>query len=535
MRPVQSRMLDFVVVGGGSAGCVLANRLSEDPGTRVALLEAGPPDRHPLIHIPMGAVAFLPRPNRHNWAFHTVPQPGLGGRRGYQPRGRTLGGSSAINAMCYIRGHRTDYDSWAAQGATGWSYDEVLPYFRKSEHQERGADAYHGVGGPLNVADLRSPNPFVERFINAAGEAGYRANPDFNGAEQEGIGPYQVTQKGGERCSTARAYLAPIRDRANLQVLTDAYVTRIVFEGARAVGVEMRREGKLEVIRAAREVIIAAGALQSPQILMLSGIGPAAHLRQHGIDVRHDAIGVGANLHDHIDYTTGYRSPSSDLLGLSLRGGARLLQGWRRYRAEKRGMLTSNFAEAGGFVKSDPREALPDLQLFFVVAIVDDHARKLHLGHGFSCHVCLLRPKSRGTLRLASSDPYAAPLIDPNFLSESHDLDVMVRGFKIVRSILRAPALTSYRGRELYTENVESDVDIATAIRSRADTVYHPVGTCRMGTDTGAVVDPHLRVRGVSALRVVDCSVMPSIIGGNTNAPAVMIAERAADLIRSGA
>jgi choline dehydrogenase-like flavoprotein len=527
---------EYVIVGGGSSGCVLANRLSEDPSVRVCLLEAGPVDRNALLHIPMGAVAFLPWRNRHNWAFQTTPQPGLNGRRGYQPRGRTLGGSSAINAMCYIRGHRRDYDEWAAQGASGWSFDEVLPYFKKSEHQTRGADAFHGVGGPMYVSDLRSPNPFVDRFVRAANEVGYPTTPDFNGAQQEGVGPYQVTQIEGERCSAARAYLHPIRARANLDVRTDSHVTRVLFEGRRAVGVEVRRDGRIETIHASREVILAAGALQSPQILMLSGVGPGAHLREHGIDVVHDLRGVGENLHDHIDYTTGYRanaSQATELLGVSLRGAVRLVQAWRRYRAERRGDLTSNFAEAGAFLKSDSSEPIPDLQLFFVVAMVDDHARKPHWGHGFSCHVCLLRPKSRGRLSLANNDPYSAPLIDPNFLGDSRDLETLVRGFKIVRRILRAPALAPYRGVELYTGNVESDDAIRAAIRARADTVYHPVGTCRMGSDEHSVLDPQLRVRGVERLRVVDCSVMPSIIGGNTNAPAIMIGEKAADMIRA--
>jgi choline dehydrogenase-like flavoprotein len=527
-------MFDYVIVGAGSSGCVLANRLSADPGVRVCVLEAGPADTSALLRVPVGAAALLPYRNRHNWAFETVPQAGLGGRRGYQPRGRTLGGSSAINAMCYVRGHRADYDRWAAEGATGWSYADVLPYFKKSEHQERGADAYHGTGGPLNVADLRSPNPVGTAFLQAAESVGLARNPDFNGAEQAGVGPYQVTQIGGERCSAARAYLDPIRSRANLAIMTGAHALRVLVAGGRAAGVRVHRDGREEDVLAAREVIVAAGALQSPQLLLLSGIGPGEQLRAHGIATLVDAPGVGTNLHDHVDHITTYRSRSTELVGVSLAGAWRLWRAWRTYARERRGLLTSNFAEAGGFVKSDPAEAIPDLQLHFVVAMVDNHARTLHWGHGFSCHVCLLRPQSRGALTLASADPHAAPRIDPNFLGAPDDVARMVRGFKLVRRILRAAPLAPYRGAELYTADVESDADIEAAIRARADTIYHPVGTCRMGSDAGAVLDPQLRVRGVERLRVADCSVMPSIVGGNTNAPAIMIGERAADLILAG-
>ena len=423
-------MFDYIIVGGGSAGCVLANRLSADARVRVGLFEAGPPDDSLLLRIPVGAVAYVPRKNRRNWAFETVPQAGLNGRRGYQPRGRTLGGSSAINAMCYIRGHRDDYDQWAAQGAHGWSFDQVLPYFKRSEHQERGADAFHGQGGPLNVADLRSPNPLGQVFIAAAEQSGLAKNLDFNGATQEGIGPYQVTQIGGERCSAARAYLDPVRARSNLTIETDAQVTAVIFEGLRAVGIRFRRNGVERELRASREVLLTAGALQSPQLLMLSGIGPGTALQALGITVKVDSPSVGANLQDHIDYTLSYRSPSRLPIGVSARGALDLWRAWREFQASRSGRLTTNFAEAGGFIKSEPTLDRPDLQLFFVVAIVDDHARKLHLGHGFGCHVCLLRPKSRGTLTLASADPLAAPVIDPNFLAEASDLETLVHGFK---------------------------------------------------------------------------------------------------------
>ena len=525
---------DYVIVGGGSAGCVLAHRLSADRGISVALLEAGPVDRSKLLHIPVGAVAYAPRRGRHNWGFETVPQPGLNGRRGYQPRGRVLGGSSSINAMIYIRGHRADYDGWAAMGNRGWSFDDVLPYFKRAENNERGADPHHGTGGPLNVADLRSPNPFGRLFLDGGREAGWPSNPDFNGAEQEGVGPYQVTQIGGERCSAARAYLTPIRDRENLRIITDAHAARVLLEGKRAVGVEYVQGGTPRSIRCAREVILSAGTCQSPQLLMLSGIGSSAALQRIGIKPVHDLPGVGRNLQDHIDYLSCFRADSTELFGISAGGARRLWQAWRRYRSERRDMLTSNFAEFGGFIKSQASEPIPDLQLHFVVAMVEDHARKFHLGHGFSCHVCLLRPHSRGSVSLASGDPMAAPLIDPKFLDDRLDMEVMVRGFKEIRRLLRQPAFAAYRDAELGAAEVETDRDIANIIRDRADTVYHPVGTCKMGVDADAVVDPELRVRGIERLRVVDCSIMPRIIGGNTNAPAVMIGEKAASMILEG-
>ncbi len=524
-------MFDYVIVGAGSAGCVLAHRLSANPAVRVCLIEAGPDDRSRFLEVPVGAVVFVPFKNRRNWGFRTEPQAGLGGRRGYQPRGRTLGGSSAINAMCYVRGHASDYDEWAALGNSGWSWADVLPYFKRAEDQSRGANAFHGAGGPLAVSDLRSPNPLGATFIEAAIAAGIPRNDDFNGSSQEGVGYYQVTQRNGERCSAATAYLKPIRARRNLEVMTGARALRVVFEGKRAVGVEFRRASAVETLRASREIVLAGGALQSPQLLMLSGIGPGARLQALGIPVIRELAGVGSNLQDHPDYVMTYRSSSHELIGMSWDGLRRLWRSWDEYQRERRGLLTSNFAEAGAFVKSTPALARPDLQLFFVVAMVDDHARKLHLGHGFSCHVCLLRPMSTGTVDLANSDPLADPRVNPNFFGETGDLETMVRGFKITRSILRSSPFDRVRGRELYTARVDSDDEIRAALRQRADTVYHPVGTCKMGVDAMAVVDPRLRVHGIEGLRVADCSVMPRIIGGNTNAPAVMIGEKASDLI----
>jgi len=525
---------DYVVVGGGSAGCALAARLSDDPARRVCLLEAGPSDASALVTTPAAVALILPTRIR-NWAFHTVPQEALYQRRGYQPRGRMLGGSSSMNAMIYMRGHPSDYDDWAAAGADGWAWRDVLPYFLRAENNERGASALHGVGGPLNVADLRSPNPFARLFVEAGKEVGLPANEDFNGPLQEGVGLYQVTQKGGERWSAARGYLHPAMGRPNLTVYTEAHALRVLFDGRRATGVEVWRGGRSETLGAAREVVLAAGAFQSPQLLMCSGIGPAEQLRALGVKMVHDAPGVGENLQDHPDYVVNRKVRSTELVGVSLAGGLRLARELLRYARERRGMLTTNFAEAGGFAKSEPGLERPDLQLHFVIGIVDDHNRRLHLGHGLSCHVCALRPKSRGTVRLASSDARDAPLIDPRFLAEPEDLAALVRGFKLVRRILDAPALAAFASTELYTANVKSDADIEQAIRARADTVYHPVGTCRMGSDARAVLDPQLRVRGVECLRVADCSVMPSLIGGNTNAPAIMIGERAAEFMRRAA
>ncbi len=526
-------MFDYLVIGGGSAGCVLAARLSENPAINVALLEAGPADSNVLIHCPAG-LAVLAKFSMAGWAINTVPQPGLNGRQGYQPRGKVLGGSSSINAMIYTRGHPSDYDHWADLGNPGWSYAEVLPYFKRSEHNERGADAFHGIGGPLNAMDLRSPNRFGEWFVQAALQAGHQRNEDFNGQDQEGVGPYQVTHKNGERYSAAKAYLTPNLSRPNLQVFTGAHVTRILLEKKRAVGVEFEHQGSLKQLKCQREVLLCAGALQSPQILMLSGIGPHQHLIDKGVATLHNLPGVGQNLHDHVDVVVVVDAPkATELFGLSLSGAIRAIKGIFEWRNRRSGMLTSNFAEAGGFIRSQPSEAIPDLQLHFVVGKLVNHGRTTTLGHGYSCHVCLLRPLSRGSVTLASKDPHALPLVDPDFLGSRDDMERMIRGFKLVRQILGRSALTQFGGRELAASaSAQTDAQIEQFIRNYADTIYHPVGTCRMGHDEMAVVDAQLRVHGLQGLRVVDASIMPRVISGNTNAPVIMIAEKAADMIR---
>ncbi|WP_321915316.1 GMC family oxidoreductase [Paraburkholderia sp. J11-2] len=523
---------DYIIVGGGSGGASLAGRLADRcPQASIALVEAGPHTaRNPFVNMPLGVAALVPFRTKNNYAYETVPQPGLAGRRGYQPRGRGFGGSSAINAMIYTRGHPLDYDEWAQLGCTDWAWRDVLPYFLRAEDNERGASAWHGAGGPLRVTDLRERNPVAVRFVEAAREAGFRLNDDFNGEEQEGVGFYQVTQRGGERCTVARAYLYA-RERPNLHLIANATVLRVTFDGARASGVELARGGATETLQARAEVILAAGAFNSPQVLMCSGIGPADDLRALGIAVRHDAPEVGRNLIDHIDFTFNKRVHSSETVGYSLRGAARMTAGFVRYLRGRRGMLTTNVAEAGGFLKSRPELDRPDLQLHFCTALVDDHSRRLHWGHGYSLHVCVLRPASRGTVTLASADARVAPVIDPRFLSDTRDLDALVQGARLARRILDAPALAQLGGRELYTHGEQSDSQLRDTIARHADTIYHPVATCRMGGDARSVVDPQLRVRGVEGLRIADASVMPTLIGGNTNAPSVMIGERAADFI----
>ena len=523
---------DYIIIGGGSSGCVLAGRLSEDPNVSVCLLEAGGAGDGWKVEVPSAAVISIPT-KINNWAFETIPQKGLNGRKGYQPRGKCLGGSSAINAMIYIRGNRQDYDDWAALGNEGWSYDEVLPYFIKSENNNKYENQYHGNNGPLSVTDLRSDNPLQEKFLAAAREQGYRVLDDFNGAEQEGLGIYQVTHINGERCSSARAYLFPHRDRKNLTVEIHAQTHRILIEKGVAVGVEYKQGGQLKQVYARREVLLSAGAMQSPQILMLSGVGDQRELLLHRIEVKKHLPGVGQNFHDHPDFIFGYKvSDIQGTFGLSIPGSIDLVKQIRRYRKERRGLITTNFAECGGFIKSSAEQQLPNLQLHFVVALVDNHARTMHLGHGISCHVCLLNPKSRGSIKISGPSIDDPLLIDPDFYGDESDLEEMVKGFKMTKKLMESSVFQSIAKQDLFTANVHTDEEIREVLRDRSDTVYHPVGSCKMGIDDMAVVDARLRVYGIQNLRVVDASIMPKVVNGNTNAPSIMIAEKAVDMIR---
>ena len=523
-------MYDYIIIGAGSAGCVLANRLSEDPAVKVLLLEAGPRDWHPFIHMPAG-LAKLVGQKGVNWNYDTAPEPQLNGRRLWWPRGKVLGGSSSINAMCYIRGVDGDYDDWAAGGAEGWDWNSALPYFKRSEHNSRGGDALHGGDGPLHVSDLRYTNPLSSVFLEAGQQAGFQRNDDFNGASQAGVGLYQVTQKNGARCSSAVAYLQPVKSRPNLEVITGALVRRVLVENGRAIGVAYASSGREVQVRADREVLLCGGAINSPQLLMLSGIGPADHLQDHGITVAVDSPYVGRNLQDHLDVCTLQHSTQRvtyDRVG-------DLAIAWNYYFRNHSGPGSSNIAEAGGFLRSPlaPDERA-DMQLHFVPAMLDDHGRNRLKGDGYTLHACFLRPRSRGRISLNSPDPRADARIEGNYLSdeEGFDLKMMLECTKVSRELFAQQAFDAYRGAPIQpSRNDLSDSELVAFIRAKAETVYHPIGSCRMGSDPTCVVDSQLRVNGVHGLRVVDASVMPSLIGGNTNAPTIMIAERASDLI----
>ena len=524
---------DYVVVGGGPSGCAVAARLAEArPDLTVALIERGPAKSGVLSDVPLGIAATVNRKSARNYAYQTVPQAGLGGRRGFQPRGRGLGGSSLINGMIYIRGQAEDYESWSRDaGCHGWGWDDVLPCFRAAENNERGADEYHGADGPLNVADLRDPNPVAAAFVQAAEQAGFARNADFNGPNQHGVGFYQVSQKNGSRFGAARGYIAA-NSHHNLTVITDAQAMRVLFEGKRATGVVVQKGEHSDTVGARGEVIVSGGAFGSPQLLMCSGIGLAAHLREHGIPVVADSPDVGGNLQDHVDYTINRRVNDRRLFTGSPAILPDIWRGWGHYKRDGRGMLTTNVAESGGFLCATDGAARPDVQLHFCTAVVDDHGRRRHMFRGLSLHTCVLRPRSRGTVRLADADMRSDPLIDPNYFADPDDLHLLVRGVSLALRILAAPAMQPYAGRPVHPPAEQPGESLIPRIRAGADTIYHPVGTCRMGSDERSVLDPLLRVRGVEALRVVDASIMPTLVSGNTAAPSAMIGERAAQLIR---
>ena len=530
---------DFVIIGGGSAGAVIASRLTEKSKFKVCLLEAGGWGSNLLFRAPAGGLLMLrDKPKFSNWAFQTTPQKGLNNRRGYQPRGKALGGSSAINAMIYIRGQKEDYNNWAKEGNSGWSWDEVLPFFKKAENNENGSSKFHGNCGPLEVSNQKAAKPISHAYIEACANSQIKIRDDFNIGDNEGAGFWQSTifhsdKKNGQRCSTAAAYLLPyVKNRENLEIITKANVVRIIFDEKKAIGVEYMHQGKNKKIKANREVILSAGSLMSPTILQRSGIGAPEDIKPHGIQLIHELPGVGKNLQDHIDFNFCFKTNDKNTLGFSPGGFLKILGETAKWLIHGNSMISSTLSEAGGFLKTDQSLDRPDIQHHFVIGLIDDHLRKLHYGYGYSCHVCLLRPYSRGTVSLASAKPDDAPLINPNFLTDNRDLDTLIKGAKMTQNILNTPPLKKYQKREIYEAHSNlTDKEWEQHIRNRADTIYHPVGTCKMGKDPLAVVDSSLKIRGLKNIRVADASIMPTITSGNTNAPTIMIGEKCATMI----
>ncbi len=523
---------DYVIVGAGSAGCVLANRLTADSRHKVLLLEAGPRDTDPWIHIPLGYGKLFTKP-RTNWSYESEPEPQLNNRKIFTPRGKVLGGSSSINGLVYIRGQREDFDEW---GVPGWKYDDLLPYFIKSEDQERGADEWHGVGGPQAVGDLPDKNELADAFIESAKAMGIPENKDFNGAKQEGVGYYQATTRKGRRCSTAVGYLKPVMKRPNLRVETEALATRITFEGARATGIEYRQGGQTHTARAAREVILAGGAFNSPQLMQLSGVGPRGLLESHGIPIVLDAPGVGDALQDHLYVRTFWRCTKAITLNDDMMSLWRKMGIGLNYFFRKRGPLTISAGLAAAFTKTRPDVPRPDAQYYFINFSMQKRGGLLHPFSAFTCSLSQLRAESRGHVRIKSADPAQAPAIQYNYLSTENDRRMMVDGLKLLRKMVNTEPLRSYVVNEEYPgEAVKSDADWLNFCRESGETVFHPTSTCRMGTGGNAVVDARLSVRGIAGLRVIDASIMPSVVSGNTNAATIAIAEKGADLVLADA